>query len=162
MIIDPLKLEEILQPTAKALGMRIKVTYNDAKSAQPYSYCIDAALIPPPRETYTVDEEMLVPYNRLVNAKGEDIGGQVTGKEATELLLQILDDMQAVLHKRTREQLDKHDRRGAIAALSREQKNALHGLIWLAQSGLRPGHPDFARDKKKFDEACDVLNKLFA
>jgi hypothetical protein len=157
MIVDPLKLEELLREPAKALGLRIKVTYNDSKSTHPFSYCIDAALVLSPRETHTIDEEMFCLRNRLVNGKGDTIAPEVA-----DLLLQILFDIQASLHKRTREQMDKLDQRGAVAALSRADKNALHELMWLAGKAVAFRGPGAEQDRKVYEAARAVVDKLFA
>jgi hypothetical protein len=161
MIVDPLKLEELLREPAKALGLRIKVTYNDSKSTHPFSYCIDAALVPPPRATHTIDEEMFCLRNRLVNGKGEPIG-ETIAPEVVDLLLQILFDTQASLHKRTREQMDKLDRRGAVAVLSPADKNALHELMWLAGKAVAFSGPGAEQDRKTYEAARAVVDKLFA
>lgn len=166
MIIDPFKLEEILRPIAKSLGLRVKVTYNDSKSGYPFSYCLDTALIPPARETYTVDEEMFMPrYNRLVNAKGEEIGGPVSGQEVTELLIQLLRDMQLKLHDKTREQMDKLDCRERVVKLSRDEQHTLHDMLCSIEvaemSRFKYGGPqEAAQIPSRIDKFRALVGKL--
>jgi hypothetical protein len=105
-----------------------------------------------------IDEEMFVPANRLVNAKGEDLGPTVS-KQVASLLFDIVEDLQLKLHNKQRAQMDKTDVRQRVANLSRADKNALHELCWLAERGLSLG-PCTEQDIKASEAGRAVIDKV--
>ena len=136
------QLEEGLRDGAKRLGLRIKVTYDKLVGG----FCIDSAVVPFSRYTHTIDEEMMF---------------IAEPKARVDLLIDILDDLQRRNFDDTRKKLDELDVRGRIVALSRDDKDALHEMIWLAGKGVSFHGGDVQRDREAYEKGRAVMEKLF-
>lgn len=138
------KLQEGLADLARKLGLRVRVSYNGSSIG---GFCIDTSCIPASRYTHTIAEEILY---------------TVAPDHRVELLIDIMEDLQRRNFEATRKHLNGCDVRGAVAVLSRADKDALHELLYLAQKGVSfPYGHDAERDRKALEAGEKVLEKLF-
>lgn len=134
--------EDSLRDTARALGMRVRVTHD------PTNLCffIDTALIQQ-RANYTVDEEMIL---------------AVRDKAAiADLLDMMLRELQLKLHDITREQMDKLDVRGRIVNLSSDDKHVLHDLMLAAERWEMSDYSRADAGRKRVDKYRELMSRLF-
>ncbi len=129
-------LEAALRDTAKALGLRIRVTH-ETRFQQFY---IDASLSLP-RVNVTIDEACL------------------TMSGAPDVLNDELEHLQLRLHDLARDQMAERDVRKRIVKLSNEDKHTLHRMYLAACNEVSR---DFSETgTAKLTEFQELMNRLF-
>lgn len=144
-------VEAMLGPSAKALGMRIKVTYDHWD----YAWCIDAAFVAP-RVTLTLDEEMLFSGRRVMPAA-----------QCAEMIAQEMEGLQLRLFDKAREKLQELDVRQRCYGLNDEDRHTLHDMLMdidRNRPAWRYGAAETLAkaDDEKFAKYTALVNKLFA
>jgi hypothetical protein len=143
---DSVMFQRTLDPIAGSLGLKIVKVVHDG-----WRFRFWTRLKTLPNECYEIDSGIV-----------DELDFKHQSKALGELLIRCLEELQMKIVDTTRETLDKIDRRGRIANLSKEDKHTLHDMLMAAtEHEMR----DFYRAEqgcKNVDRYRALISRLFA